>query len=108
MVELTLWVKLGIFVAILIIAYFVLRYYEMDPIMGFWESISGVEWNPVALILTLSFSALMWAIMWKTSWWAAPTEAYRFTLVYGVPMKTLISILLPIIGYPLAVRSLNK
>ncbi len=107
MVELSLWVKLGIFIAILIIAYFILRYYEIDPIIGFWEAISGMEWNPLALILTILFSALLLAIVWKTPMWATP-EVCRFTRINCLPMKTLISILLPIIGYPLAVRALNK
>lgn len=107
MVELSIGIKIGIFAAILTVGYFVLRYYELNPILSFWESISEVEWDIKALILTVLFSSMMWAIMWKTSMWATP-ETYRFTQVNGIPMKILISILLPIIGYPLAVRSLNK
>ena len=107
MIELTLWMRLGIFVVILVIAYFILRHFEIDPVIGFWEAISGMEWNLKALILTLLFSSIMIAIIWKTPMWATP-ETYRFTQVTGPPMKILISILLPIIGYPLAVSALNK
>ncbi len=106
--EITVWMKLAIFVVILIIAYFVLRYYEMDPVLGMWEAVSEVEWDITALVLTIGFSSIMWAIMWKTSMWATPEEAYRFTQITGVPMKVILSVLLPIIGYPLAVRARNK
>ncbi|KKL68214.1 hypothetical protein LCGC14_2127180 [marine sediment metagenome] len=108
MVELTIEIKLGIFVAILVIGYFVLRYFEIDPIVGTWEAVSEMEWDPKALILTLLFSVLVLAFIWKSPMWATPEEAYRITKITGVPMKTLLSILLPVIGYPLAVRALNK
>ena len=105
--ELTLWMRVGIFIAILVIAYFIMRYFEIDPIMGFWESISGMEWNLKALILTILFSSLMLAFIWKSPMWITP-EVCRFTKVTCPPMKILISILLPIIGYPLAANALNK
>ena len=105
--EITLWIKVTIFILILVIAYFVLKHFDMDPVMGFWEAITEIEWDIKALVLTILFSSLMWAIMWKTSMWATP-EIYRATQITGLPMKTLLSILLPIVGYPLAVRSLNK
>ena len=108
MVELSLGIKVGIFAAILVIGYFVLRHLDMDPIISFWESITEMEWNVTALVLTILISAIMWVIMWKTSMWATPETAYRFTTITGVPMKLLISIVLPIIGYPLAVRALTK
>ena len=105
--EINLWIKVSIFIVILIIAYFVLRHLEMDPIVGIWEAISGIEWNLSALVLTLLFSSLMLAFIWKSPMWVTP-ETYRFTQITGTPMKILMSILLPIIGYPLAVRALNK
>lgn len=104
----SLWIKLAIFLVVLIIAYFILRRFEMDPIISLFEAVTELEWDLKALILTLLFSSLMWAIMWKTSMWATPEEAYRFTRINGMPMKMLLSILLPIIGYPLTVRALNK
>ncbi len=103
-----LWTRVIIFIVILIIAYFILRYYEMDPILGMWESLSEIEWDPKALILTLLFSSIVLAFIWKSPMWATPEEAYRFTKITGIPMKILLSILLPIIGYPLANRALTK
>ena len=107
MIELTIWMRIGIFILMLIIAYFVLRHYEIDIIMDFWESLSEIEWNPKALILTLLFSALVLAFIWKSPMWATP-EVCRFTKINCLPMKTLLTILLPMIGYPLAVKALNK
>ena len=101
MIELTMEIKLGIFVAILVIGYFVLRHYEMDPVVGLWEALSSMEWNPTALVLTLLFSALLWAIMWKNPMWVN-------SVAYGTGSKIFLSIATPIVGYPLAVRALNK
>ena len=105
--EINLWTRVGIFIVILIIAYFVLRHLEMDPIVGLWEAITGMEWDLTALILTFIFSAFLLAFIWKSPMWATP-ETYRVTQITGVPMKILMSILLPIIGYPLAARARQK
>ena len=105
--EINLWTRVGIFIVILIIAYFVLRHLEMDPIAGFWEAITGMEWDLTALILTFLFSAFVLAFIWKSPMWATP-ETYRFTQITGIPMKILMSILLPIIGYPLVARARQK
>ena len=107
-IELTLWMKVSIFAVILVVTYFILRHYDMDPIRGMWESITEMEWNLKALILTLLFSVLVLAFIWKSPMWATPELPYRSTQITGIPMKTLLSILLPIIGYPLAARALNK
>ena len=106
--ELTLWIKVVIFVVVLIVGYFILKHYDMDPAVVFWESLTEIEWDPKALILTLMFSAIVLAFVWKSPMWATPEEAYRFTKITGIPMKVLLSILLPVIGYPLAVRAGNK
>ena len=101
-----LYLKLLIFFAILVIAYLVLRYYEMDPLVLVQEAISDIEWNITALILTLIFSFLLLAMIWKAPWWSK--ECVRTFCITGVPAKIVMSILLPFIGYPLAVRALNK
>jgi len=105
--EINLWARVTIFIVILIIAYFVLRHLEMDPIVGLWEAITGMEWDLTALILTFIFSALLLAFIWKSPMWATP-ETYRVTQITGLPMKILMSILLPIIGYPLAAKARQK
>ena len=105
--EINLWTKVGIFIVILIIAYFVLRHLEMDPIVGFWEAITSMEWDLTALFLTIIFSAFLLAFIWKSPMWATP-ETYRVTQITGTPMKILMSILLPIIGYPLVARASKK
>ena len=105
--ELNLWTKVAIFIVILIIAYFIMKHFDINPLMEFWESISGLQWNLSALVLTLLFSSLLLAFIWMSPLWATP-ETYRLTQITGIPMKILMSILLPIIGYPLAARALNK
>ena len=101
MVEITLWMKLTIAAIILVVGYFILRYYEMDPIVGLWNAVSQMEWNPTALVLTLMFSALLWAIIWKSPMWVDSTA-------FGTPSKIFLTIATPIVGYPLAARALNK
>lgn len=101
MVELTVEIKIGIFVAFLIIGYFILRYFEMDPIVGFWEAISGLEWNLTALVLTLLFSSMMWIMVWKSPIWVNSTA-------FGTGSRIFLTVALPIVGYPLAVRALSK
>ena len=101
MVELTLGIRLIIFVLILVIGYFILRHYEIDLVMIVWESISELEWNPTALVLTLLFSALLWAMMWKSPLWLNSTA-------FGTPSRIFLTIALPIVAYPLSVRALTK
>ncbi len=107
MVEISFIWKLVIFGVILVIGYFVLRYYEIDPFTAMWESIADLEWNLTALILTIVFSAIFWAILWKTPYWAT-TYGGSLLFITGLPAKLFMTIMLPVIGYPLAVRSLNK
>ena len=108
MIEITLWMKVTIFILILVISYFVLKHFDMDPVMGFWEAITEIEWDLTALVLTFIFSSLVLAFIWKSPMWATPEIPYRLTQITGIPMKILMSILLPIISYPLAVRARNK
>ena len=108
MFEITLWMKGIIFIVILIVGYFVLKYYEMDPVVEMWESITEMEWDPVVLVLTLLFSSIVLAFIWKSPMWTTPIEPYRFTDITGIPMKILLSILLPIIGYPLANKAWHR
>lgn len=103
---LSLATKLIIFAILLVVLYFVFKYFfEIDLLEMIWlslmEAIQSIEWSLTALVLTFVFSGIMWAIMWKNPIWVDSTF---FTPTY----KIILSILLPLIGYPLAVSSLNK
>lgn len=93
--------KIGIFVLLVIIIYFVLRYYDMDPLVATWETISEIEWNITVLILTLMISAIMWAVIWTNPFWVN-------SVAYGFKSKVFLTIVVPIVGYFLGLRAWNK
>lgn len=101
------YLKLIIFLVLLIVAYFVLRQYDLDPLVALGESIQEMEWNMTAVVLTLLFSAFIWVILWKTPWWAT-TYGGDILDVTGLPAKLFLTLGTPVFGYPLAVRSLNR
>ena len=103
----------------MVIAYFVLEYFwEINYLEIAWESITDIgsafteiEWNPVALSLTIIFSSIIWFILWGTSWWdTIPlSECGRILIcLTSFPHKIFFTIGTPLLGYPLALRSLNK
>ncbi len=100
--ELAISIKIIIIIVLMIVTYFLLKFFmDIDLIEEMVGSIKDIEFNWTALILTLVFSSMMWAIMWMNPIWKASTA-------FGTPSKIFLTIALPIIGYPLAVRSLNK
>lgn len=100
--EISIGWKLGILFIIIIILYFLLKYlFDVDVLEEIAESISGIEFNMTALILTFLFSGVIWAIIWINPLWVNSTA-------FGPGSKIFLTIALPIVGYPLAIRSLNK
>lgn len=99
--EISIWIKIGIFVVVLVAAYIFLRYQSIDPFAALFESFSEMEFNMTALVLTLAFSVLMWFIIWKNPFWVSSTA-------YSVFDKIFLTVAVPVVGYPLAVRALNK
>lgn len=113
------WIKVLIFIAILVITYFVLEYFwEINYLEMAWESIvdlidafRNLEWNPVALGLTITFSSIIWIILWGTPFWSTiPLEQCgRFLIcMRSLPHKIFFSIGTPLIGYVLVNRRLNN
>ena len=109
--EFTIGLRLLAFAVFMIVLYFVLKYYDIDfleMVRDFFADIfESFEWNVVGVVLTLLFSAIMWGFLWLTPWWAT-TDCGTVFCVTGLPAKIIMSVLLPIIGYPLALRALNR
>lgn len=105
----SIWWKVGIIFFLLIAQYFVLRiFFDFDELDVVKESFFEIEFQIVPLILTLVISAIFWAILWGTPWWATNYACGRWSCVNGPIMKVVLTVLLPIVGYPFAVRSWNK
>ena len=102
MVVLSITVKLIILFAVIVIVYLLLKFYmDYDLLEVIWESISGLEFNWTALVVTLVLTLFMWAVIWLNPIWI---KSIYFT--FG--RKMFLTIAFPIIGYVLAVRGLNK
>ena len=102
MVELSITVKLIILFAVIVIVYLLLRFYmDYDILEVLWESITELEYNLTAVIITLALTLFMWAVIWLNPLWIKSTY---FT--FG--KKMFLTITFPIVGYVLAVRGLNK
>lgn len=99
---LTLGFKIGIIAVVIIVIYFVLKYFfEYDLLVEMWESISGIEFNITALIVTLVMAIFMYAVIWLNPFWVKST-------FFTFEKKLFLTVAFPIIGYVLAVRGLNK
>lgn len=101
MVEVLTFKIIGI-VVVIIIAYFLAKIYlDYDFIEVIWESMTELEIDWVVLGLTLLFSAFWIYIMWGTSLWQNSTY-------FTTGKKLILSIAIPIVGYPIAYRAWNK
>lgn len=113
------YLKLLIFIAILVIAYFVLEYFwdiayleiAWETITDIGSSFTNIEWDAKALTLTLVFSAIIWGILWFTPFWSTIplSECGRFLIcLRSLPHKLFFTIGTVLFGYPLALRRLNN
>jgi len=111
--------KLILFIAIMVIAYFILEYFwdidyieiARETITDIGSTFTNVEWDARALTLTIVFSSIIWGILWFTPFWSTIplSECGRFLIcVRSLPHKLFFTLGTLLFGYPLALRSLNK
>ena len=102
MIVLSITAKLIILLIVIIGIYLILKFWlDYDVLEVLWESITELEFNWTAVIITLAMTLFMWAVIWLNPIWIKSTY---FT--FG--KKMFLTISFPIIGYILAVRGLNK
>ncbi len=100
--EFSLTIKLIILFAVIVIMYLVSKYWmDYDLLEVIRESILELEFSITGLVLTILFSSVMWAIIWGNPLWVN-------SIAFGFWHKLFLTVALPIVGYPLAVRALNK
>lgn len=99
--EINIYWKLAIMFVVLVVAYFVLRYFEMDPFVALWEGLTEVEINMAVLVVTFVISGVLWLIIWKNPFWVNSTA-------FGTPSKIFLSVAAPIVGYIFGLRAWDK
>lgn len=104
--ELTLTTRLILFAVILIAIYFGAKHFlDIDILEFVWltivESIKDVEWSLIAFITTIVFTAIMLTMIWKSPLWVN-------AVYFDTTKKLILSVLFPIVAYPISVRAWNK
>ncbi len=101
-IVLSLTVKIIIMVVVAIAGYLIMKYaFDYDILLELWEGLINFELDAKALVLSVVFSIAMWLVIWLNPFWVNST-------FFSPGYKIFLTVALPVVGYPIALRALNK